>query len=85
MDGLELDTLRAFAVFAEHRNFTAAAAVLRISQPALHVKVGKLAQVLGVALYRREGPARPDRGRGAGGRLRRRDQPTCRGAMGRTT
>jgi DNA-binding transcriptional LysR family regulator len=52
---LEADALRAFAVFARHRNFTAAAAELRISQPSLHVKVNKLARGLGVELYRRQG------------------------------
>jgi LysR family transcriptional regulator, low CO2-responsive transcriptional regulator len=58
MDGrkfLESDALRAFAVFAEYRNFTAAAAVLHISQPSLHVKVRKLAAGLGVQLYERDG------------------------------
>jgi DNA-binding transcriptional LysR family regulator len=52
---LESDALRAFAVFAEHRNFTSAAAALRISQPSLHAKIGKLAAGLGIELYRREG------------------------------
>jgi DNA-binding transcriptional LysR family regulator len=58
MDGRELlepDALRAFAAFAEHRNFTAAAAVLRISQPALHVKIKKLAAGIGADLYERDG------------------------------
>jgi DNA-binding transcriptional LysR family regulator len=49
------DALRAFAVFAEQRNFTRAAALLHISQPALHVKVGKLATTLGRQLYTRQG------------------------------
>ncbi|WP_341716679.1 LysR family transcriptional regulator [Micromonospora sp. FIMYZ51] len=52
---LEADALRAFAVFAEHRNFTAAAAALHISQPALHVKIRKLAAALGIELYERDG------------------------------
>jgi DNA-binding transcriptional LysR family regulator len=52
---LEADALRAFAVFAEHRNFTTAAAELRLSQPSLHVKVRKLADALGVELYQRDG------------------------------
>src|SRR5258706_6994944 len=52
---LESDALRAFEVFAEHRNFPAAAAVLRISQPSLHVKIRKLAAGLGVQLYERDG------------------------------
>ena len=38
------DALTAFAVFAEHLNFTRAAAQLRLSQPTLHAKVGKLAR-----------------------------------------
>jgi DNA-binding transcriptional LysR family regulator len=54
-DLLEPDALRSFAVFAEHRNFTAAAAVLNISQPSLHVKVRKLAAALGADLYERDG------------------------------
>src|ERR1700722_7647778 len=52
---LKLEWLEAFAAFAEHRSFTRAAAALHLSQPALHVQVKKLAQALGVALYRREG------------------------------
>jgi DNA-binding transcriptional LysR family regulator len=55
MDLLESDALHAFAAFARHRNFTAAAAELRISQPSLHVKITKLSRRLGVELYRREG------------------------------
>jgi DNA-binding transcriptional LysR family regulator len=58
MNGSDLlgsDTLRSFAVFAQHRNFTAAATVLRISQPSLHVKIRKLGESLGVDLYRRDG------------------------------
>ncbi|GAA0504601.1 LysR family transcriptional regulator [Paractinoplanes deccanensis] len=47
--------LTAFAVFAEHLNFTRAAAELHISQPALHVKIRKLSESLGRPLYRREG------------------------------
>jgi DNA-binding transcriptional LysR family regulator len=49
------DALTSFAVFAEHLNFTRAAAELRISQPALHVKVRKLGQALGRPLYHRSG------------------------------
>src|SRR3954469_26066708 len=58
MTGPELlgsDSLPRFAVFAEHRNFTTAASVLHISQPSLHVKIGKLATGLGVVLYERDG------------------------------
>ncbi|MEU0556929.1 LysR family transcriptional regulator [Dactylosporangium sp. NPDC006015] len=49
------DALAAFAVFAEHLNFTRAAERLRISQPALHVKIGKLARELDRPLYHRVG------------------------------
>jgi LysR family transcriptional regulator, low CO2-responsive transcriptional regulator len=54
-DLLEPDALRAFAVFAEHRNFTAAARQLHISQPSLHVKIAKLSGALGIPLYERHG------------------------------
>jgi DNA-binding transcriptional LysR family regulator len=54
-DALESDALRSFAVFAEHRNLTTAAAALHISQPALFMKIKKLAGALGVALYERDG------------------------------
>jgi DNA-binding transcriptional LysR family regulator len=54
-DLLQPDALRAFAIFAAHRNFTAAARELRISQPSLHVKIRKLAESLGVELYQRDG------------------------------
>jgi DNA-binding transcriptional LysR family regulator len=49
------DALASFAVFADHLNFTHAAAELHISQPALHVKIRKLAQALGRPLYHRDG------------------------------
>ena len=52
---LDLDALHSLAVFAEKRNFTHAAEALHISQPALHVKIRKLADSVGVALYRRNG------------------------------
>jgi len=52
---LTSDALEAFAVFAEHRNFTTAAGALRLSQPSLHVKIRKLADGLGVELYQRVG------------------------------
>lgn len=54
-DALLADALQAFAVFAEHLNFTTAAAELHISQPALHVKIRKLGVSLGVELYERHG------------------------------
>jgi LysR family transcriptional regulator, low CO2-responsive transcriptional regulator len=49
------DALEAFAVFAEQRNFTRAAALLHVSQPSLHVKIAKLAETVGTPLYRRDG------------------------------
>nr|WP_221374007.1 LysR family transcriptional regulator [Actinoplanes polyasparticus] len=49
------DALASFAVFADHLNFTRAAADLHISQPALHVKIRKLADELGRPLYHRDG------------------------------
>jgi DNA-binding transcriptional LysR family regulator len=52
---LSSDSLEAFAVFAEQRNFTRAAAILHLSQPSLHVKITKLASAVGVPLYRRDG------------------------------
>ncbi|WP_067461773.1 LysR family transcriptional regulator [Actinomadura macra] len=52
---LSADALASFAVFADHLNFTRAAEALRISQPALHVKVQKLAETLGRPLYLRQG------------------------------
>ncbi len=52
---MSLDGLTSFAVFADCLNFTRAAEELHISQPALHVKVRKLASAVGVELYAREG------------------------------
>ena len=52
---LDFDALNSFIVFAEELNFTRAAARLHISQPALHVKIRKLAEGLGVPLYQRSG------------------------------
>ena len=52
---IDYDALLAFAVFAEHRNFTHAAAELHLSQPALHKKVKKLTEQVGVPLYTRRG------------------------------
>ena len=54
---IDSDRLASFRVFAEELSFTRAAARLHVSQPALHVKVGKLADSLGVELYRRVGRA----------------------------
>lgn len=52
---MNLDALKAFVVFSETRNFTRAAETLHISQPALHVKIRKLSESLGVALYSMNG------------------------------
>ena len=50
-----VDDMRDFAVFADLLNFTRAAEQLHVSQPALHVKVRKLAEAVGRPLYVREG------------------------------
>ncbi|MBX2797316.1 MAG: LysR family transcriptional regulator [Myxococcales bacterium] len=52
---IRLDRLRAFLAFADTLSFTRAAEVLHLSQPALHVQIGKLGEELGVDLYRRVG------------------------------
>jgi len=52
---LSLERLSAFVVFSEHLNFTHAARVLGISQPALHAQVNQLAEELDVPLYVRDG------------------------------
>lgn len=52
---INAEWLRAFVAFAEESSFTAAAARLHISQPALHVQVRKLSEQVGVPLYERHG------------------------------
>ncbi|MEJ2229481.1 MAG: LysR family transcriptional regulator [Alphaproteobacteria bacterium] len=52
---MRADWLQAFLTFSQSMNFTRAAEMLNISQPALHVKIGKLAEWLGQPLYRKEG------------------------------
>lgn len=54
---LRSDTLEAFVVFSETMNFTRAAEQLHISQPALHVKIAKLSEELGLRLYVNDGRA----------------------------
>ncbi len=52
---LRSEWLQSFAAFAEHRNFTRAAASMHLSQPALHVQIRKLTEELGMPLYRKRG------------------------------
>jgi len=49
------DWLQAFACFAEDANLSRAAKRLHLSQPAVHAQLRKLAELLGVPLYRRAG------------------------------
>jgi len=49
------DWLQAFGEFSESLNFTRAAEKLHISQPALHVKIQKLVEAVGVPLYEKQG------------------------------
>ena len=52
---LVAEDLAAFAAFAQHRNFTRAAAELHVSQPALHARIRKLEGRLGTPLYLKQG------------------------------
>lgn len=52
---MDYDQLFAFAVFSEYLNFTHAAKELSISQPALHAKIRRLIDDVGLPLYIREG------------------------------
>lgn len=52
---MNYDALYAFVEFSRSLNFTHAAEILSISQPALHVKIKKLSQELGVPLYVKRG------------------------------
>lgn len=54
---MNYDWLFSFVVFADHQNFTHAAEVLHITQPALHAQIRKLSEGVGAPLYRREGRA----------------------------
>lgn len=52
---MKSDWLEAFLVFSETLNFTKAAERLHISQPALHVKIRRLSEFVGRALYQKSG------------------------------
>jgi DNA-binding transcriptional LysR family regulator len=52
---LRAEWLESFIAFAERLSFTQAARALHLSQPALHVQIGKLSQSVGVPLYERRG------------------------------
>lgn len=52
---LDAHLLRAFVAFALERNFTRAARLVGLSQPALFERVQKLTEHTGVALYERQG------------------------------
>jgi DNA-binding transcriptional LysR family regulator len=52
---MDLDLLPAFVAFADALNFTRAAKVLHLTQPAVHMQVRKLEESVGVPLYRRVG------------------------------
>lgn len=52
---MNYEWLFSFVTFAEHMNFTRAAKVLNLSQPALHVQIRKLTEAVGRPLYRKEG------------------------------
>jgi DNA-binding transcriptional LysR family regulator len=52
---LSLQQIRCFSAAAQHGSFTAAAEVLRVSQPAVAEQVRKLEQALGVDLFARVG------------------------------
>ena len=50
-----MQQLRCFCAAFEHGSFTAAAAALKVSQPAVAEQIRKLEQALGTALFRRAG------------------------------
>lgn len=52
---MKSDWLEAFLAFGEELNFTRAAERLHISQPALHVKIGKIRDYVGKPLYQKSG------------------------------
>jgi DNA-binding transcriptional LysR family regulator len=52
---LDGELLRAFAAFADALNFTRAARVVGLSQPAMFERIARLAAEVGAALYERDG------------------------------
>lgn len=52
---IKIDWLESFLIFSESLNFTKAAALLRISQPALFKKIQMLSQQTGLPLYSKTG------------------------------
>lgn len=52
---LDGELLRAFAAFADALNFTRAAEVVGLSQPALFERIARLGQEVGATLYERQG------------------------------
>lgn len=52
---MDWEGLDAFVLFSDELNFTRAAHKMHISQPALHTKIKRLGERLGVQLYHREG------------------------------
>tara|TARA_R110002110_G_scaffold415797_1_gene656216 strand:+ start:38300 stop:39175 length:876 start_codon:yes stop_codon:yes gene_type:complete len=52
---MNIDWLKSFLVFSDTCNFTHAAEKLHISQPALHVKIQKLSDYVGLPLYLKKG------------------------------
>lgn len=52
---MDLDLLPTFVAFADHLNFTRAARLLHLSQPAVHMQVRRLEDAVGAPLYQRVG------------------------------
>src|SRR5437764_7249218 len=49
------DELYGFSVFAEDASFSRAAERLHLTQPAVHAQIKRLAEIVGVPLYRKAG------------------------------
>lgn len=52
---VDTELLRAFVAFADERNFTRAAKTIGLSQPAFFERIKKLSELVGCALYERDG------------------------------